>query len=89
MQGETCFDGLVRRRLPRIKLDSFDVEKIEIFHSDYEGRGEEAVNDSQTLESDRTAVEAIQRKIIQARSVRRAQSTDLRNRNYHGTGCRR
>jgi membrane fusion protein, multidrug efflux system len=45
------------------------VEKHEISRSDYDARETEAVTASQTLESDRAAVEAIQKKIAQARHL--------------------
>jgi len=45
------------------------VEKHEISRSDYDARETEAVTASQTLESDRAAVEAIQEKIEQARHL--------------------
>jgi membrane fusion protein, multidrug efflux system len=45
------------------------VEKHEISRSDYDARDTEAVSASQTLASDRATVEAIQKKIAQARDL--------------------
>ena len=45
------------------------VEKREISRSDYDARETEAVIASQTLESDRAAVEAIHKRIVQARNL--------------------
>ena len=57
------------------------VEKHEISRSEYDARETESVAAAQTLESDRAAVEAIQQKIAQARSLvseRQAQLQEAR-----------
>ena len=57
-----------RAERDRVRYESL-VEKHEISRSEYDARETESVAAAQTLESDRAAVEAIQQKIAQARSL--------------------